>query len=139
MQAAGSSWEIPSSKPALAPGTYSWWLEGPDGGEQLTGPEEFELAAHGVQEETAAFEEEMRALENSAGRTLVGFLRCTYYQEIHAWSRVVRAASRFSDVPSHEAFARRALLASGLQMGLDRASLRVLWISQEASPEEEGA
>ena len=103
---------------------YRWWLESEAGGAPPTESVPFRIAERKAVGEAARFEKEVEGLAaGDEGPGLASLLRCGYYVEVGAWSRVVAAATDLRRRDPGSAAAERALEGSRRQMRLGTDSL----------------
>lgn len=116
--------DLPDDVPALQAGqTYRWWLEGAEGA-PLSEAVPFRVADEGARSDAGRFEKEIATMSGGDdGPVVVSLLRCGYYVEVGAWSRVVTAASDLKRRDPSSPAAARALDGSRQQMRLDADSL----------------
>lgn len=123
--ATAASLTLPDTAPELHPGeVYRWWLEAPDGGAPLSESVPFKVADKKLQADATKFEKEVSSLAgNDDGPAIASLMRCGYYVQIGAWSRVVRAASDLRRLDPASEAATRAIDGSRQQMRLGEDSI----------------
>jgi hypothetical protein len=116
---------LPDSVPELRAGeVYRWWLESPDGGAPLSEAVPFRVADKKTQTDATRFEKELAGLAGSDDApALASLLRCGYYVQVGAWTRVVSAASELHHRDPGSAAAARALDGSRQQMRLGEEAM----------------
>jgi hypothetical protein len=117
---AGGNLILPTDVAELKPGeTYRWWLEAETPGTPPTESVPFRIAERKVMGETARFEKELEGLAaGDEGPGLASLMRCGYYVEVGAWSRVVAAAADLRRRDPGSPASERALEGSRRQMRL---------------------
>jgi hypothetical protein len=113
----GSTLRYPAAAPLLRAGeAHAWRIDDPRrSGSPVAG--RFRMATEAEMDDARAFEAEAAALMGSShGAAMADFMRCAYYQEIGAWSRLLAAASRLPTSESAATFAHqsRGLAVAGL-------------------------
>ncbi|HEV8202324.1 MAG TPA: hypothetical protein VGS03_20120 [Candidatus Polarisedimenticolia bacterium] len=116
---------LPADGPELKPGEmYRWWLEAETPGTPPTESVPFRVAARKTMTEAARFEKELEGLSaGDEGPGLASLMRCGYYVEVGAWSRVVSAAADLRRRDPASPAAERALEGARRQMRLGPESL----------------
>ncbi|HZN05091.1 MAG TPA: hypothetical protein VFD06_16015 [Candidatus Polarisedimenticolia bacterium] len=111
---------LPADAPELKHGeVYRWWLESDAGKTPPTESVPFRIAVRKAVGEAARFEKEVEGLSaGNDGQGLASLLRCGYYVEVGAWSRVVAAATDLRRSDPGSPAAERALEGSRRQMRL---------------------
>ncbi|HET8948819.1 MAG TPA: hypothetical protein VFQ07_17705, partial [Candidatus Polarisedimenticolia bacterium] len=111
---------LPADGPELKPGEmYRWWLEAEAPGTPPTESVPFRIAERKAMGEAARFEKEVDGLAaGEEGPGLASLMRCGYYVEVGAWSRVVAAAADLRRRDPGSPAAERALEGSRRQMRL---------------------
>ena len=132
-----SSLRLEDDGPKLRAGeAYRWWLESGDGGGPLGEAVPFRIADTDVQRDAARFESEIESLtRGDDGAALAGLLRCGYYVQVGAWSRVLAAAADLQRRDANSPVATRALDGCRRQMRLSEDGVASLAkIGEEARP-----
>jgi hypothetical protein len=111
---------LPSDVAELKPGeTYRWWLEAEAPGTPPTESVPFRIAERKTMAEATRFEKELEGLAaGDEGPGLASLMRCGYYVEVGAWSRVISAAADLRRRDPASPAAERALEGSRRQMRL---------------------
>jgi hypothetical protein len=111
---------LPADVPELKPGEmYRWWLEADAPGTPPTESVPFRIAERKTMAETTRFEKELDGLAaGDEGPGLASLMRCGYYVEVGAWSRVIAAAADLRRRDPGSSAAERALEGSRRQMRL---------------------
>ncbi|HKB08272.1 MAG TPA: hypothetical protein VKF61_08350 [Candidatus Polarisedimenticolia bacterium] len=106
---------------------YRWWLEAADGGGPLGEAVPFRVADKEVQGGADRFESEIKALvRGNDDDALAGLLRCGYYVQVGAWSRVLAAAADLQRRDANSPVAARALDGCRRQMRLSEEGVASL-------------
>ncbi len=127
---------LPASVPELRAGeVYRWWLEAPDGGAPLSEAVPFRIADKKAQTDATRFEKELAGLAGSDDApALASLMRCGYYVQVGAWTRVVSAASELHHRDPGSAAAARALDGSRQQMRLGEDAMARLVTPEAGQP-----
>ena len=103
---------------------YRWWLESEAGGTPPTESVPFRIAERKAVAEATRFEKEVAGLATGdEAQGLASLLRCGYYVEVGAWSRVIAAAADLRRRDPGSPAAERALDGSRRQMRLGTEGL----------------
>jgi hypothetical protein len=111
---------LPVDAPELKPGEmYRWWLESEVPGTPPTESVPFKIAEKKAIGDAARFEKELEGLAGAnEAPGLASVMRCGYYVEVGAWSRVIAAAADLRRHDPASPAAERALEGSRRQMRL---------------------
>ena len=131
---------LPADGPELKNGdVYRWWLESESGGTP-TESVPFRIAERKAVSEATRFEKEVDGLANGDdAQGLASLLRCGYYVEVGAWSRVIAAAADLRRRDPGSPAAERALDGSRRQMRLGAEGLSRLTAPPAAGAPASGA
>jgi hypothetical protein len=123
-----SSLRLPEDGPKLRAGeAYRWWLESGDSGGPLGEAVPFRIADKNVQDDATRFESEIGVMtQGDDAAVLAGLLRCGYYVQIGAWSRVLAAAGDLKRRDAGSPVAPRALDGCRRQMRLTEEGIESL-------------